>query len=132
MIYRLLSAATWLAAALVLSSPGRAADLRPVVSAWQQLALNQDGTGVSLLSNIGTGAIALKFNNAQAKVLRNDPTLISVGDRRVTVDHLGIDNAFRTKPRDALLAAYHDFVSADLQRRGWKEAVSERAKFAAG
>ena len=103
-----------------------------MVAGWQQLAINQDATGVSLSSNIGTGAIALKFNSTQAKVLRNDPTFISVGDRRVTVDHLEVDNAFRGKPGDAVLAAYHDFINADLQRRGWKEVVSERTKFAAG
>ena len=130
MICRLLFAAAWIAAAVVLSSSGHAADVRPVVSAWQQLTLNQDGTGVSLSSNIGTGAIALKFSNAQTQVLRNDPTLISVADRRVSVDHLRLDEAFRNKPADAVLAAYHDFINADLQRRGWKEVVSERAKFA--
>jgi hypothetical protein len=123
--------AVWLLAAAAASSTCGAAEMRPVTPGWQEVAVNKESGAVAIQSRIDSDVISLKLGE-QVEVLRTDPTLLAVDKRRIVLDHMALADAWRGKSADAALAAYRDFVNADLQKRGWKEVAAERAKVPAG
>jgi hypothetical protein len=121
-----------LSCAPVLSCCGSAAGLRPIAPIWQEIAISEEGGATVVRSRAGSETIALRMAGRQVKVLQNDRPFFAVDKLRILLDRLALADAFRGKPADVVLAAYRDYVNADLGRRGWRELTEERANIAAG
>ena len=113
-------------------SPGDAAETRPTAPGWQEVAIAKDGPAITVTSRLNSDVISLKLGGGHVDVLRNQPALFSIDKRRVSVDHVALIEPLRRGLPDAALAAYREFVNADLQKRGWKEVAAERMSFLAG
>jgi hypothetical protein len=124
--------AAWLLVAASIPSTCALAQTRPVTPGWQELTVNKEGSGVAVQSRIDTDMISLKLSGGQVEVRRTDIPIFAVDKVNLSLDHMALTDALRGKGADAALAAYRDFVTADLVKRGWKEATAERAKFSAG
>jgi hypothetical protein len=124
--------AAWLLVAASISSTCALAQTRPVTPGWQELTVNKEGSGVAVQSRIDTDVISLKLSGGQVEVRRTDIPTFAVDKVNLSLDHMALTDVVRGKGADAALAAYRDFVTADLVKRGWKEATAERAKFSAG
>ena len=120
----------WLLVVAV-SSTCAAAEMRPVTPGWQELAVAKESAGIAITSRIDADVVSLKLGGGQVEVLRTDSALFAVDKRRIVLDHMALVDALRGKGADAALAAYRDFVNADLQKRGWKEVAAERTKISA-
>jgi hypothetical protein len=128
---RSLMSAVWLIAAANVASPCAAAEMRPFTPGWLELTVAKESGGVAVQSRIDSDVIGLKLRGGQVEVLRTDLPIFAVDKLQLGLEHLALVAALRGKP-DAALSAYHDFVNSDLQKRGWKEAAAERARFSAG
>jgi hypothetical protein len=127
-----LLSAIYLLAAAAMPSTSDAAELRPVSPGWQEVAVEKNEAGnVKLQSRAASAAIGLNLGSG-AEVLRTDPTIFGVDKLRIVVDHAALVDALRGKPAAAALSAYRDFVNADLQKRGWREVMTERQTLATG
>jgi hypothetical protein len=124
--------AVWFIAAATVSSTCSSAEVRPVAPGWQELTIAREKDSAALTSRIDSDAISLKLGGGQVEVLRADLPIFSVDKLEIWLDHMALVGALRGKPADAALTAYRDFIIADLQKHGWKEVATERAKFSAG
>jgi hypothetical protein len=128
---RSLMSAVWLVAAATIACTCVAAEVRPFTPGWQELTVAKESGGVAVQSRIDADVIGLKLRGGQVEVLRTDLPIFAVDKHQLGLEHLALVAALRGKP-DAALSAYRDFVNSDLEKRGWKEATGERAKFSAG
>src|SRR5262249_13646545 len=120
--------AVGLLAAAAVSSTCALAQTRAVTPGWQEVTINKEGGAVAVQSRIDSDVVALKLSGGQVEVRRTDIPIFAVDKVDLSLDHMALTDAARGKGADVALAAYRDFVTADLVKRGWKEATAERAK----
>ena len=126
------STAAFLGCSLIFCSASGAADLRPIAPTWQELDISSQENGATVVrSRAGTESIALRLGG-KVEVLQKDRPYFKVDDREIALDHLTLVDVWRNKSAEEALAAYRDYVNADLKRRGWRELTAERTKISAG